>query len=305
MALAAVLATVEPRPVVAHVVHDIREIALARADRDAVKRLAGMLGCLFVERAVAVSELDGNLEQNARHARYAALCQIADEVGAGIIATGHHSDDQLETVLMNLIRGTGVRGMGGVSPTRMMGSVTIVRPMLDVTREEVEALCRSGGFDWQHDHTNDDQGYLRNRVRHSVIPVLKEIEPEVARRASGYAKSSRDTSEVLASVVDREIVSTAKRSGTDWAWARDSLRDQARACLAELVFVYIRDVLGGVGADSISRRAIEEFVRGVKSGDTDRRIYRVGPIVVHVQARTVVFSDARAAASEEAGQERS
>lgn len=305
VALAAVLAMVDPKPVIAHVVHDIRDDGLAIADRDAVKQLASSLGCVFVEHAVLVKEQAGNLEHNAREARYGALYEIAGEVGAKIIVTGHHSDDQLETVLMGLIRGSGIRGMGGMSAIREMGNVSIVRPMLEVSREEIEALCIEAGLSWQHDHTNDDEGYLRNRIRHSVLPMLREIEPEVAKRASGAARSCREANELVERVVLSGIVSQATQAKDEWSWTRDELRDESRAILAELVFVFVRDVLDGVGADSINRRSIEGYIRAVKSDDTDPREHRIGPIVVDVHARTVVISVAGAGASEEAPEERS
>jgi len=295
---------VEPKPIVAHVVHDIRDDESVLADRDAVKRLASLLGCAFVERAVLVKDRAGNLEHNAREARYGMLCEIANDVGAKFIVTGHHSDDQLETVLMSLIRGAGIRGMGGMSAIREMGDVTLVRPMLEVSRDEIEALCIEAGLSWQHDHTNDDEGYLRNRIRHSVVPMLREIEPEVAMRASGAARSCREANELIERVVRSGIVLQATQAEDEWSWTRDSLRDEPEAVLGELVFVFVRDVLGSVGADAISRRAIEGYVRAVKSDDTDPREHRIGPIVVHVQARTVVISVAGTDASEEASEKR-
>ena len=305
VALAAVLAMVEPKPIIAHVLHDIREDGSAIADRDAVEQLAGLIGCEFMERSIAVRAQAGNLEQNARAARYEALCEIAEQVGARCIVTGHHADDQLETVLMRLIRGTGVRGMGGMSPIRKIGTVSIVRPMLDVTRQEIESLCGDAGLSWQHDHTNDDQGYLRNRIRHSVLPILREIEPEIAARASGMARSCRMANELVSQVVCEGVGASATRSNGQWSWTRDELRDVPEAVLGELVFVFVREVLDGVGADSILRRAIEPYVRAVKSNDTDPHIHRIGPIVVHVQAKSVAISVARAEASREAREDRS
>lgn len=305
VALAAVLALVEPKPIIAHVIHDIRDDESAIADRDAVEQLAGLISCEFIERSVAVKAQVGNLEQNARAARYEALSEIAEEFGAGYIVTGHHADDQLETVLMHLIRGTGVRGMGGMSPIRKIGSVSIVRPMLDVTRQEIESLCRDAGLGWQHDHTNDDQGYLRNRIRHSVLPILREIEPEIASRASGMARSCRTMNELVSQIVCEGIGASATRSEDQWSWTREELRDLPEAALGELVFVFVREVLDGVGADSITRRAIEPYVRAVKSNDTDPHIHRIGPIVVHVQAKSVAISVARAEASTEAREDRS
>ena len=305
VALAAVLAMVEPKPIIAHVIHDIREVEAANADRDAAKLLARSLGCRFMERTISVKQMAGNLEHNARVGRYGALCEMAKEEGVECIVTGHHGDDQLETVLMHLIRGTGVRGMGGMAPVRDMDGISIVRPMLEVSREEIESLCNDAGLSWQHDLTNDDVGYLRNRIRHAVLPVLRDIEPEIVWRASGLARSCQEASQLIKQVVRHGIASDATRNDDRWSWSRDELRSQAPAALAELMFVYIRDVLGGAGADSVSRQSIEQVVRAIKSADTDPRVHRVGPMVVYVQARTVDISIAGSSASFEAGKERS
>jgi len=302
VALSAVLAMVEPKAIIAHVVHDIRDDGSAIGDRDAVEGLAGALGCAFVERRVEVKDLRGNLEHNARTARYGALCEMAEEVGAAFVATGHHGDDQLETVLMHLMRGTGVRGMGGVSPIREMGAIKILRPMLGVTRAEIEGLCADAGLGWRHDHTNDDLGYLRNRIRHEVIPVLRAIEPDVALRASSLAGACRATSEVIERVVREGVVAQADQSDGRWIWPRDALRGAPEAVLCEVMFVYVREVLGGVGSDSINRRVIEPVVRSIKSDGTDPHVYRVGPIVVHVDAGSVAISGAGKDASQEGNQ---
>jgi tRNA(Ile)-lysidine synthase len=299
VALALVLSLIEPKPILGHVVHDIRDDGSAIGDRDTVAGLARTLGCGFVERRVEVAGLDGNLEHNARVARYRALSEIAEEVGVGFIATGHHSDDQLETMLMHLMRGTGVRGMGGVSPIREMGAIKIARPMLEVTRADIEGLCTEAGHGWRHDHTNDDLGYLRNRVRSELIPVLRKIEPEIALRASGLADSCRATSGVVEQIVRDGLVGDGERTGLDWSWSRQVLRGQPEAVLAELMFVYVREVLDGVGADTINRRVIEGVVRAIKSEDTDPHVHRVGPIVVDVDARKVAISVAGEDASQE------
>jgi len=300
-----VLSLVEPRAIIAHVVHDIRGDGTAIADRDAVERLAGVLGCRFEERRVLVKEMAGNLEDNARRARYDALCEIAEGAGSGLIVTGHHADDQLETLLMRLMRGTGVRGMGGVSPTRKMGSMRIVRPMLGVTRDEIEGLCRDAGLGWQHDHTNDDLGYLRNRIRHEVVPVLVKIEPQIATRISGLAEDCREMSEFVGRRVREGVAGDARRDGDRWSWTRDAIRREPSVMIGELIFVYIREVLGGVGADSISRRAIDSLVVAIKSDDTDPCVHRVGPIVVDVRAGSVDISVARKDPSEQGREERS
>ncbi len=293
VALAAVLALVEPKPVIVHVEHDVRDDGSAQMDRDLVEGLAERLGCDIVCERVAVRGLGGNLEHNAREARYRVLSEVARAHGIKYVVTGHHGDDQLETVLMHLIRGSGVRGMGGMSERRTLEEgVELVRPMLGVSREEIEGLCAEHGLEWREDPTNADEGYLRNRLRAKVLPVLKEIEPRAVERAAGSARSCRRAGELIEAAVRDGVVSAAKRKDGAWSWGRDALRGEPAAVLGELMFVFVRDELGGQGADSMTRRAVEDAVGAIKSDGTDPRVHRVGPMVVEVRAGEVVFLSA-------------
>lgn len=287
VALAVALATVTPKPVLGHVVHDIRDAAIAGADRDSVEQLAGRLGCGFAERAVFVHDEPGNLEANARRARYPALSAMAGEHGCRFVATGHHADDQLETVLMHLMRGTGIRGLRGVLATRPLGEVEVVRPMLEVTREEIEQLCTTAGLSWRHDHTNDDHAHLRNRIRHTLTPTLKRIEPDIARRASGLASACAQVAQLLSSLVDERLMPGADIDGGNWSWEREDLRAQEDALLAELLRVYAQRVCLGSGMDTMGREQIDACVGAIKSEETDPSTHRVGPMVVHINAHRV------------------
>ncbi len=293
LALAAALACVSPRPVLGHVLHDLRDPEPAGADRDAVAAVARALGCGFAERSVFVRSLPGNDERNARHARYRALRDMAIESGCPFIATGHHADDQLETLLMHLMRGAGVRGMRGVRASRRLEGATIVRPMLAVTRAEIEGLCDDAGLAWRHDHTNDDHGYLRNRIRHTLTPVMREIEPDIARRAAGLAQACGQVSDLLTALAHERLLATGEPSGDARAWERDRLGEQPDALLAELLRLYADRALGGRGADTLTRRAIAACVGAIKSDGTDPVVHRVGPMVVTVTAHRVRIEPAQ------------
>lgn len=293
VALAAVLALLEPRPVIVHVEHDVREDGSAQMDRDLVEGLAKRLGCGFVCERVAVRGLGGNLEHHAREARYRVLSRVARAHGIRFVVTGHHGDDQLETVLMHLLRGSGVRGLGGMAEKRSLGEgLELVRPMLGVSREEIEGLCAEHGLNWREDPTNADEGYLRNRLRAQVLPMLKGIEPAVVERVAGSARSCRRAGELIEAVVRDGAVRAASKEDGAWSWGRDALRGEPEAVLGELMFVFVRDELGSVGADSMTRRAVEDAVGAIKSDGTDPRVHRVGPMVVEVRAGEVKFLSA-------------
>lgn len=123
-----------------------------------------------------------NLESRARQVRYAWLADMARETGARFVATGHTADDQAETVLMRLLRGTGLRGLGGIAARRPLApGVEVVRPLLTTTRPEVLAFLAELGQDYRHDRSNDDRTLTRNRVRQELLPHLaSEYNPAIA-----------------------------------------------------------------------------------------------------------------------------
>ena len=128
------------------------------------------------------------LEAAAREARYAFLKTLP-----GIIATAHTADDNAETVLMHLIRGTGLRGLGGITPVQP----GLIRPMLDVTREEVEAFLAENWIAHIDDSSNSSDAFLRNRIRRQVMPLLRRENPSLAPNLSAMAQRLRQDEEAL------------------------------------------------------------------------------------------------------------
>ena len=131
------------------------------------------------------------LEAAARDARYAYLRSLG-----GIIATAHTADDNAETVLLHLIRGSGLRGLGGITPK----SEGLIRPMLDVTRDEVEGYLAENWISHVEDSSNAGDAFLRNRIRHSVMPLLKGENPSLAQNLSAMARRLRQDEDCLASL---------------------------------------------------------------------------------------------------------
>lgn len=113
------------------------------------------------------------IEETARDMRYAFFFRTAGELHLSRVAVAHNADDDLETVLMRLVRGTGLRGLGGIPPVRGK----LIRPLLGVTRAEIEAYNRENGVAHREDSTNLEDGCVRNILRHRVVPVFKELNP--------------------------------------------------------------------------------------------------------------------------------
>jgi tRNA(Ile)-lysidine synthase len=174
----------------------------------AVEQRAALQGFVCHVRSLELRAGPG-LEERAREARYAALEAVRLERGLAAVATAHTASDQAETVLMRLARGTSLRGAAGIRPQR--GSV--VRPLLECTREQIEAFLRELGADFVVDPMNADRQLFRARVRHDVLPVLS--------RAAGFAVTERLASFARLVAEDDALLSEL----ADAAWRRVALQD--------------------------------------------------------------------------------
>ncbi len=158
-----------------------------------VAALAERLGVGFRSAAVRVDRDRASLEEAARLVRYEALDAMADEVGAAWICTGHTASDQAETVLMRVLRGTGVAGLAGIPARRDR----YLRPLLAITRARVMEELRAAELDGLDDPMNADDRLTRNRIRHRWLPALREENPALDEALVRLAASAREQREVL------------------------------------------------------------------------------------------------------------
>ena len=163
---------------VAHLDHGLRGDE-SHEDARFVKRLSDELGVACVTEVVNPSEHERraglSLEDWARRARYAFLRRVMAEQHADRIVTGHTRDDQAETILLHWLRGSGLAGLRGMAPLRE----DIVRPLLDVTHEQTLAYCTARGWQPREDSSNRDPRFLRNRIRHELLPLLESYNPGI------------------------------------------------------------------------------------------------------------------------------
>ena len=177
-------------PVVLHVDHGLRGKE-SREDAEFVRELCERLGLAYEERRARLE--GGNFQQEAREERYRFAEQLADERGLSAIATGHTADDVAETVLLNLARGAGLKGISGIPPARGK----IVRPLIERRRAEILTYLESLGQPYRTDPTNLTPKYARNRVRLEVLPVLEELYPGAAGNIARSAALLREDLEAL------------------------------------------------------------------------------------------------------------
>jgi len=183
-----------------HVNYGLRGAA-ADADEQLCAQLCERLGVVLrVERVSRPPDASGNLQAWARDVRYAAGARLAG-VEDALLATGHTSTDQAETVLYRLAASPGRRALLGM-PAR---SGRLVRPLLVLTREETAAWCTAQGLPWREDASNDSGAYARNRVRAGLVPALRAVDPRAEANVVRTAELLRDEAEVLDVVVDTAL----------------------------------------------------------------------------------------------------
>ncbi len=179
----------------AHVNHGIRGEEAIR-DREFCRETAGRYGLelavLDADVPSLARESGHGLEETAREVRYAYFERLMKERSIPILLTAHHADDQLETVLFRLCRGTGMRGLCGIQRTRPFADGVLVRPMLQLSREEILEYCRDNRLSYVTDSTNFDTAYARNRLRAEVVPILSELFPQVRRHVALLAEQLRE-----------------------------------------------------------------------------------------------------------------
>lgn len=201
--------------VVAHFDHGLRPESGQEALR--VQEMGADRGLDFeVERGALTKEryLDGSLEAAARHARYRFLLRVAIERGAQRIATGHTADDQIETLLMNLLRGAGPDGLRGMKPLTPIGrwpefgpgvqsEVQLARPLLSLGGQRTRDYCARHGLRPVSDASNQDRRFLRNRVRHDLLESLEDYNPEVRQALLRTSQIMGDVADLLETLVAR------------------------------------------------------------------------------------------------------
>ena len=200
--LALLAATVfEGRRLALRVVGVVVDHGLQDGSADHSARVVAQMASLGVDETasirVTVDPGPAGVEAGAREARYAALSQLAEHVGAEMVLLGHTLDDQAETVLLGLTRGSGGRSLMGMRrgfrSETTPPSTLFLRPLLDLTRAQTEAACRADGITWWDDPHNSDPRFTRARIRHTVMPMLeRELGPGVAQALARTADLLRE-----------------------------------------------------------------------------------------------------------------
>lgn len=172
---------------VAHVNHNLRGRQSDR-DEELVQNTCRKLAVPFY-CAQWKAPKRGNIQDAARHFRYDFFTSAAKKAGGSLVATAHHGDDQAETVLLKMVRGSGIKGISGISWSSRAKDVNIIRPLLLFGKRDIERYAKKFGLPFAHDKSNDKTYYLRNKIRHNVLPLLEKINPRVRESLKDIAMS--------------------------------------------------------------------------------------------------------------------
>lgn len=196
---------------IAHLDHKLRRDSYK--DREFVERLASRLKIPVTIAQINVKELakGGSVEEIARNARLGFFFKIAKDIKADKIALGHNFDDQAETVLMRILRGTGLYGLSGILPKRNIAGFSIIRPLIEVRRKEIEAFLKKKKVKARLDASNLEDIYFRNRIRNRLLPLLaREYNKNIKVVLSNMAQSIGCDYDYLSTVAQ----CTIRRLGT-------------------------------------------------------------------------------------------
>jgi len=257
---------------VVHVDHGIRGDA-SRSDARFVEGRCRELGVACHVHRLSLGPDTPNLEETARQMRYEAVRACMADHGYDFAATGHTMDDQAETVIFRFIRGSGVRGLGGMEKRSPWN---LIRPLLGFAREQVEAYAAQRGVSFVEDATNHDVKLARNLIRHEIIPAMKKINPSVARSACRLADIARDEGNLL------EDLAAALQSSAceyDWGVVRAyrlcDLAEAPRPVAQRVVIRVLSDMLGDPrGIDASQVEGVMEVIGGEKRAHTVKRRIR-------------------------------
>lgn len=216
-----------------------------------------------------------SIEEGARQARYKFLFEHARYAGAQAVATGHTANDQSETVLMHFLRGSGVSGLKGMKPRKILDQfdekIPLVRPLLAINRMDTVNFCDENGIGFVNDETNFDPAYFRNRVRLELLPLLESYQPGFQKRLMHTSLIMEEVDAHLSDLVDAAFKRVTLTSDPDYVeFSIKALLDEDLAIQREL----FRKVIHGLRRDNrdIDYASIQRIITLIHSGSSGKRV---------------------------------
>ena len=252
---------------IVHVNHQLRGDE-SNADEAFVYALAARFNVPVHVKRVDLQPQEGNIEENARNARYTFFRELIDSKIIDAVATGHTQSDQAETVLFRLLRGAHLAGLSGIHP---IAPGPIIRPLLGISRHEVEQFLVDAGELWRNDSSNESLAFHRNRIRHQLLPELKrDWNPEIERTLAHVAVLAFDEERFWADWLCRNVHQFLEFRGNIALASASKLTDQPVAVARRLVRRAIEHVKGNLHAIDFSH--VEAILNLARRAEGDGRL---------------------------------
>lgn len=258
-----------PRLIAAHINHKLRGDE-SDADEEFTRLLAARYNIAFESCQIDVASmarLHGlNLEDAGRRARYKYLEEIRTKHSAQAIALAHHADDQAETILMRLLRGSGMTGLSGMD--YRFGY--LIRPLLDVNRNDIEQYLKERGLEYRQDSSNTNMRFLRNRIRHELLPLLRDYNPNICKRLNTTASILADEDHFLDSIAVPQMHQVATQSQNALTFSVQMLLDQPLAIRRRILRTALAQLTGNL--DNLSFDHIEAIQHLLESSRPNSKL---------------------------------
>lgn len=235
------------------------------------KGLTGSLKIPFTVEAVDVRAFSQrerlNLQESARNLRYLTFEEHAHQVDADRIATGHHATDQAETIIMQMLRGSGIKGLSGISPVRGK----IIRPLIELERKEIEQYLDKQGSKYIMDSSNLQMDYLRNRLRHEVMPLLNKFNPNLTKTLCRTADILREENDYIETTVTKSLMRLISRKCEDTIELFLTPLEYIDQVILRRALMRVIDETRGLR--EIGFDQIQEIISLIRGGSSGSRIY--------------------------------
>lgn len=269
------------RLVALHINHMLRG-AEADGDEEFCRDFCQQREIPFLSQKIDVKALcgDNGFEEAARNVRYKAFEEAAEAMQCATVSLAHTASDNLETLIFHLCRGAGANGLSGIPVQRPLGKCTVVRPLLDVTREEILAYAEENGLSFRTDSTNADTAYTRNFIRAEIVPLMKKINPSAEENAR-YACAAVTDLQALAEK-EAEAFLRAHRDGGVPA-------DELRTLSPAIRYPVLEALYRRAGGQSLSRAQALKLEEIVSERKTGASVSLSGNLIARLDGKNLQF----------------
>lgn len=275
---------------VAHLDHQMRDDS--HEDRVFVEGLALELGVPCFSEAVDVPAFiereKRSPEEAARNARYRFFENVASNWGSSKIAVAHNLDDRAETLLLNLLRGSGLDGLSGIPAIRDLGSAKLIRPLFECSREQIELHAKSNNWAYRIDPTNSDPKYTRNRIRQDLMPQLLDLNPnllETLARTSANLKKAGDYIAAVAEDAYSALVLSEDESAI--TLDREQILEASKFLMENIIRVAIKRLKGDL--DGIESVHLERAISELQKRQSGNRIPFIQDICMVIEPNKIII----------------